>query len=1054
MKTIETPQGNNWRGLFMVCFCILTTLVKAQSSGEVMFVGFNADGNDGFAFVTLVDLPNGTNIRFNDNEWNGSPIGGGGAFNGGEGSMTWNNNTGGILPAGTQVIINNSSTTPAATVGTISAGTIALGNTNEVLYMFLGTDASTPTVFLSAISNNNFTVANGQLTNTGLTAGVNAIAIVGDEDVMVYLNNTNCNTTVAACAAAIANIANWDTEDGGGNQSNNGAFPDFPANVCDVAGTLLFPQTTYYSLASGAWDANTSWSLSSDGSTGAVPAGVWPRRTDNVVIRNTHTITINAVNDNKSCGNSPDGLNRANVGAFTGSGDLMFYHTGDILIANGGTLTSTEELMLQGYTLVENGGTFSIAEDIINLGYLEIAAGATFTNTDDLILSGNSITIINSLAFGADDIYVDWTNATLCGDGVMNLGNGGPDPTVQFFNGGTLAQICSTFTLTCTANCGAFPISGTGNFSSGITGPGGVGSNTGTTSLKLWFRVDNGVSTTGTSVDSWSNSAGIAALNISEVTTQRPTLVTGALNGFAEVSFNGTNRLRTGLTLTTSNFVNDRASTFMVARADNTTQTSSVYLTDPLVVNRFSNHVPWSNVVYYDIGNCCGNDARLNVSGLTGLTGYSIWTYDADPGSGKQLYRNGSLLLSRALTSTFTGHATSRFNIGGNTSGTNGFQGDVTEVIIFNAKVNTAQRIIIDNYLSAKYNLALTANDAYTMDNAGNGNYDFDMAGLGQASDGTNHLDAKGTGVVRMWNPNNLANGEFLMWGHDNTAITSTTTAVGTAVDGTVIQERLSRIWRVGETGDVGTVSISFDFSGVGGNPLGSNLRLLIDRDGDGFADNDVTPMVGSVSNGIAVFSNINFQNGDRFTLGNTDASVPLPVELTSFSARVLSQSVRLDWETASELNNDFFAIERSQDAEGWNDIATVQGNGTTTQASQYQFFDNQPLSGVSFYRLRQVDFDGQFAFSNIVRVDFRSAFIQAYPNPTSGTFTVIGLGSLGPLQIKVFNNLGQELKAYTTEGQDEVLIDISGFPQGIYILKVFVGRSVSAFRISKNGLN
>ncbi len=343
--------------------------------------------------------------------------------------------------------------------------------------------------------------------------------------------------------------------------------------------------------------------------------------------------------------------------------------------------------------------------------------------------------------------------------------------------------------------------------------------------LKIWFKVDNGLNTTGTTINSWTNSAGIAALDISEAGGQRPTLVSGAINGFSEVSFSGSNRLRTGLTLTTSNFITNQASTFMVNRADNTTQTSSVYLTDPLEGNRFSNHIPWAGTIYYDIGNCCGTDARMEVGSLTGLTGYSIWSYDANPTTGKQLYRNGTQLQDRAGALTYSSHATHRFNIGGNTTGSNGYVGDVTEVIIYNARINQAQRILIQNYLSAKYAIALTANDVYTQDDVGNGDFDYNVTGIGQAGDGSRHIDAQGAGIVRMRNPNNLTDNEYLIWGHDAGNLAGTTSGV----DGVIILQRINRIWRVSETGDVGTVSISFDLSGFAGAALGGNLRLLID---------------------------------------------------------------------------------------------------------------------------------------------------------------------------------------------------------------------------------
>ncbi|MGE0771635.1 MAG: T9SS type A sorting domain-containing protein [Cyclobacteriaceae bacterium] len=805
-------------------------------------------------------------------------------------------------------------------------------------------------------------------------------------------------------------------------------------------------QNTLYSRATGDWETNTTWSFTPDGSSGAVPSGVYPTRRNNVVIQNGHTVTVNSVTDNGPCSTSPDALPLANVGSFTGSGDQMFYQTGDLLIANGGTLAASEEVMLAGYTLIENGGTFTIAEDIINLGYLEVASGGNFSNTDDLILSGNSITIINNLSFGADDIYIDWTNATLCGSGVMNLGNGGPDPTIQFFNGGSLNQVCSSFSVTCTSNCGAFPITPTGSFFSGNRGPGGVGAIDGTSPLKLWFRTDSGISSSGGLVDSWANSAGVSTLNISETGAQRPTLVGSAVNGFSEVSFSGSNRLRTGLNLTTTNFVTNQASTFVVCRADNTTQTSSVYLTDPLETNRFSCHIPWSNVVYYDIGDCCTNDARLNVTGLTGLTGYSVWSYDANPTTGKQLYRNGSLLQNRANTLTYSSHATHRFNIGANTTGSNGFQGDVTETIIFREKINTMQRQLIDNYLAAKFGLTLSANDFYTMDDPGNGSFDFDVAGIGQASDGSQHRDSRGTGIVRMWNPGNLANSEYLLWGHDGAGLTGTTSGV----DGTIIQERFNRTWRVSETGDVGTVSISFDFTGIG-NPLGSNLRLLIDRDGDGFTDNDVTPIVGTVSSNVAVFSGINLQNGDRFTLGNTDSSSPLPVELVEFSAWSQGEEVVISWATASEVNNDYFVVERSKDAEQWQSIEQVSGAGTSYKSNSYQVIDRSPHPGINYYRLKQVDFDGQFDTSHIVKVLVDgSSSIKIFPNPTTDQLHVDAQFDEGVFHVQLFNSLGQLVTPARQAEGSLLSIDVAHLPSGVYILQILRESTISSFRVIK----
>lgn len=802
---------------------------------------------------------------------------------------------------------------------------------------------------------------------------------------------------------------------------------------------------TYYSLGTGAWEDNTKWSLSADGSTGALPAGVYPTRIDNVVINSGHTISVNSVSDNGFPGVKPDDLGQANVGSFGSSNLAMFYQTGNIIIRGRLNFVGIEG-MIGGYTWVENGGILYAASNLVVTGNLEADTGSTLTTLDDLVLTGYSSTIINTASTSSDDLIIDHTDATLCGTGTTTLQNGAGS-TITYANGGTVSQVCTSFTVNCTGTgCSGFPVVGTAVVITGSTGPAGIGSNAGDSQLKLWFRVDKGLSLTSTNVDGWTNSAGIAALDISETTTQRPTFVTNAVNGFGEISFNGFNRLRTGLTLTSSNFVNDQASAFTVNRADNTTQQSSVFLTDPLDGNRFSNHIPWANTVYFDIGTCCNTDARIEVSGLTSLDSYSIWSYDALPATGKQLYRNGSSLQSRANTSTFTNHASYRFNLGGNTSGTQGYAGDVTEVIIFNTRINQAERILIENYLSAKYAIALSANDVYVQDNSGNGNFDFDVAGIARASDGSYHKDSQGTGIVRIWAPSNLDNNEYLIWGHNGATITATTTAAGTAVDGTIIKERLTRIWSVTESaGDVGTHNLSFDTDQFSTTFVGSNLRLLIDRDGDGFQDNDVTPLTGSFSNNKVIFSGVNLRSGDKFTLGNTSSTQVLPVTLVSLTADPREDDILLKWQTASELRNDHFEIQRSDDAEHWELVGNQKGAGTTNLQQSYQLADKHPLKGRSYYRLKQVDDDGNYSLSRVVSVNFEGDRIIAFPNPSSGVFNL----SASNVYVEVWNIQGKKILSSQLDGSQNG-IDITEQPPGIYVLKIYSADGVSFHRVVK----
>lgn len=217
---------------FAIAGSLLLCALTAQTQlapGDLMFVGYNADGSDGLAVVALQDLPANSTIYFTDNEWNGMAIGSGGAFrNANEGELTWNTGPT-IIAAGTVVNFVTRQAPLSAAVGSIS-GILDPNASNEVLYAYLGTDDITPTVFLSAIANNGFNNARGTLDGTGLIEGQTAIGLVGNADVLVYQGDTSCTTTIGACRMAIADPANWASQDGGGDQSMDGGI-DFPGSV-------------------------------------------------------------------------------------------------------------------------------------------------------------------------------------------------------------------------------------------------------------------------------------------------------------------------------------------------------------------------------------------------------------------------------------------------------------------------------------------------------------------------------------------------------------------------------------------------------------------------------------------------------------------------------------------------------------------------------------------------------------------------------------------------------------------------------------------------------
>jgi hypothetical protein len=175
----------------------------------------------------------------------------------------------------------------------------------------------------------------------------------------------------------------------------------------------------------------------------------------------------------------------------------------------------------------------------------------------------------------------------------------------------------------------------------------------------------------------------------------------------------------------------------------------------------------------------------------------------------------------------------------------------------------------------------------------------------------------------------------------------------------------------------------------------------------------------------------------------------PLPVELISFTALVEIEKVNLTWSTATEVNNYGFNIERRIQNEEWNKIGFVHGSGNSNSPKSYTFTD-QPLGGIYFkYRLKQIDFDGTYEYSNEVDVTLNKinnfTLEQNYPNPFNPTTTIrFSLPIESFVTIKVFNLLGEQvsevIRQSLKEGFHEIKFDGSNLASGVYFYHLNAG--------------
>ncbi|MEN9445792.1 MAG: hypothetical protein RL728_304, partial [Bacteroidota bacterium] len=191
------------------------------------------------------------------------------------------------------------------------------------------------------------------------------------------------------------------------------------------------------------------------------------------------------------------------------------------------------------------------------------------------------------------------------------------------------------------------------------------------------------------------------------------------------------------------------------------------------------------------------------------------------------------------------------------------------------------------------------------------------------------------------------------------------------------------------------------------------------------------------LSTGLTTFS--------EFIPGLEDAT-PLPIELYDFNVKYVGDKVKINWTTLSEINNDYFTIEKSRDGIHFNELTKIKGKGNTTHTSHYHTFDYYPQNGINYYRLKQTDFDGKYSHSsiesiNIIHKSFHEPII--YPNPTSENQVNIKFSTDDdiPVKIKIFSNDGKVIinnNKETNKGVNVIHIDLDpNLTKGIYILEL-----------------
>jgi hypothetical protein len=191
------------------------------------------------------------------------------------------------------------------------------------------------------------------------------------------------------------------------------------------------------------------------------------------------------------------------------------------------------------------------------------------------------------------------------------------------------------------------------------------------------------------------------------------------------------------------------------------------------------------------------------------------------------------------------------------------------------------------------------------------------------------------------------------------------------------------------------------------------------------------------------------------WTLG-IDGNVP--VELSSFTANVIGKSVKLNWQTETEVNNYGFEIERSVAKNSWEKIGFVNGSGNSNSQKKYSFTDENVLSEKYSYRLKQVDNDGQFEYSKTIEVSLikpaQFSLEQNYPNPFNPNTTIkFSIPEASNVKVVVFNLLGEEIKTLLNEqkesGTHSVIFNATNLNSGVYLYKIEAGSFIQTRKMT-----
>ena len=245
-------------------------------------------------------------------------------------------------------------------------------------------------------------------------------------------------------------------------------------------------------------------------------------------------------------------------------------------------------------------------------------------------------------------------------------------------------------------------------------------------------------------------------------------------------------------------------------------------------------------------------------------------------------------------------------------------------------------------------------------------------------------------------------------------------------------------VWQA-TTQDINSVSKTPNFVSV------TDLHLAGSSDGD-------IALIGTPLAGITKDIDGETRHITYPYMGADEATISLPIELTSFAAASKGNDVELTWQTATEKNSSYFEVQRKTDEANWTTIGKVNAAGTTTEKVKYSFTEKDVKGTLAYYRLKMVDLDGSYSYSKEVeaKVDLPVNFelSQNYPNPFNPSTTIkYAVPVDSKVRLEIYSMLGELVTTLVNDlqpaGNYTVAFDASRFASGTYIYRLTAGTTV-----------